>query len=180
MYRYMSSPPVQQEDRARRNERFAMLRARGVPWRRIASEEGVSVASVQRGVAAHEREVALTEERARLVLGDAAADLPDAEEAAALADVTSPAMLDAGAIYLLSLREILATMDQLGDLSRTADHAGARVGAAKGRLQAAQALARTLALVGLLPDADRVLLARAEARRGREQMRATEHLREAA
>ena len=175
----MSSPPVREEDRARRNERFAMLRARGVPWRRIAKEEGVSVASVQRGVAAHEKAVALTEERARLVLGDAAGSAPEIA-AAALADVESPAMLDPGAIYLLSLREILATMDQLGDLSRTADHAGARVGAAKGRLQAAQALARTLALVGLLPDADRVLLARAEARRVREQIRVTEHLREAA
>jgi hypothetical protein len=180
MYRYMSSPPVREEDRARRNERFAMLRARGVTWRKIARDESVSVASVQRGVAAHERTVAMTEERARLVLGEAAADLPEAEEAAALADVESPAMLDAGAIYLVSLREILAAMDQLGDLSRTADHAGARVGAAKGRLQAAQALSKTLALVGLLPDADLVLLARAERRRVREQIRGTEHLREAA
>jgi hypothetical protein len=176
----MSTPPVREEDRARRNERFAMLRARGVPWRKIAKDHGTSVASVQRGVAAHEKAGALTAERARLVLGDPAADLPAPEDAAALADVERPVMLDAGAIYLVSLREILAVVDQLRDLSRTADHSGARVGAAKGRLQAAQALSKTLALVGLLPDADRVLLARAEARRVREQVRATEHLREAA
>jgi hypothetical protein len=69
------------------------------------------------------------------------------------------------------LRTILESMEDRTTRAARPTTPGARVGAAKGRLQAARELANALALVGLLPDATQVLLARAQAGRSRSELR---------
>lgn len=165
----MGTHPPASSKRAVRNERWAVLRARGVPWREIARRDDVALSTVQRGVAAHLAGVGATADAARDVLDAAAAADPDL--ASPVVSVETPADLDPRALYVTAVRAIVESMDDLERLSRTADHAGARVGAAKGRLQAARELNHALALVGLLPDPDRVLLARAESRRVRAALR---------
>lgn len=120
--------------------------------REIARRDGVALSTVQRGVAAHLALVDTTASAARDVLDTVAPT--DPALASPLLTVESPADLDPRALCLTAIRAIVDSMDDLARLSRTAGHAGARVGAAKGRIQAARELNRALALVGPLRTRD--------------------------
>jgi hypothetical protein len=152
----MGTPTPPPSKHAARNARWAALRASGVPWRKIAQREGVSLSTVQRGVADHERALDVTVDAAR----DLAAGLPVAR--AGLADVQHVSQIPVEELFLMIVGTHVDAIDRLDVLARTADHEGAKVGAAKARLQAARSLADVLAMVGLLPNANNVLMLRAE------------------
>jgi hypothetical protein len=152
--------------RAARNARWAELRARGVPWRQIARQYEVSLSTVQRGVAEHERAVDATVEVARVLV-----DGTPAAAAGLTGDVTRVADIDVEGIFLMVVAAHLEDIDRLDMLARTSGHEGARVGAVKARLAAARSLADVLGRVGLLPNAEGVLMLRAEQERKRAKAR---------
>ncbi len=146
-------------ERARRNAQMAARKAGGATWERIAAEFGVAKSTARKGVADHAR--------ALVTCDDGAVD----DFVSALGTVDRPVDLDPQAIFLYVIRAHVEAMRDLAVLARTADHDGARVGAIKARAAAGVQLLDLFRMVGLLPNADRVLLARAEARRVRADIR---------
>lgn len=159
----MGTPTPYEVRRAARNARWAELRTRGIPWRRIAAREGVSLSTVQRGVAEHEqRAVDVTTTAAQAIVADEAVEVPE-----------RPADIDAERLFMHVVAAHVQAMDDLCVLAQAAGHDGAKVGAVRTRLQAARSLAELLAMVGLLPDPARVLVLHAERQKARQAAKRT-------
>lgn len=141
---------AERADRARRiAERKA---AAGLTWEQLATEFGVSVSTARRAAESHAR-------------GTARLQAPTASEVVRTAE--RPGELDPEALFVSVIEMHEQVMSDLAAVAGSSTNDSAKVGALKARLLAGRQLVVLLASVGLLPDANRVLLARAHASRAR-------------
>lgn len=135
----MPAKPTARE-RADRNAQIALRRAEGATYTDLAEEFGIARSSIQRALSDH------AEVSARVVAG---------------AVVDRPGDLDVEAVFVRIVEGHAAVLDRMERLVEEADNDASRIGAARTFVSTGEGLLKILGLVGLLPHADQVLVARA-------------------
>jgi hypothetical protein len=125
---------------------MATRKAEGATYNDLAREFGVARSTVQKAIADH------------------AAESPTGMLVAA----ERPGELDAEAVFIRIIRGHAAVLDRMEALVEDSASDATKIGAARTVITAGEGLAKLLALVGLVPNPDEVLLLRARAKRARD------------
>jgi transposase len=132
-------------ERRKRNAAMAERKAAGASYSELAREFGVARSTAQRAIADH-----AAESPTLLLVG------------------TRPSDLDVEAMFMRVIRAHVGALDRMEELLERSRNNQTQIGAARTVVRAGEGLVRLLALVGLIPNADEVLLLRARAKRARD------------
>jgi hypothetical protein len=139
--------PLTREERLRLGADVAALRASGASWPAVAAQLRTSVRTAQRALADHR------------------------EARSSAAPAMRPVDLDVEKLFVEVIDDYIAMRAELRELAPKADNTSAAAGVYRTRAAVNAGLLSALAMVGLLPNADDILLERVRGQRARAEVR---------